>query len=101
VVESAGPLALLFLNNNLHILHHERPLLPWYSLPAVWRSHRAELLAVRHGPVYRGYREIVARYALKRHHAGPHPLGGIYQDVAAETAHPPDHLVAADAATSG
>jgi fatty acid desaturase len=74
VVEKAGPLGLLFLNNNLHILHHERPLLPWYSLPGEWRTRRDELLSIRNGPVYRGYREVAARYGLRRHHAGPHPI---------------------------
>ena len=31
-------LSLLFLNNNLHYTHHERPGVPWFQLPA---AHRA------------------------------------------------------------
>ncbi len=73
VVENAGLLGLLFLNNNLHLLHHERPHLPWYALPAQWRVLRADLLTARGGPVYRGYLEIAALYALRPHHYGPHP----------------------------
>ena len=72
VVENAGLLGLLFLNNNLHVLHHERPSIPWFALPAHWRSARLELL--RNGPVYRGYRDVAARYAWRPQHAGPHPI---------------------------
>ncbi len=73
VVENAGLLGLLFLNNNLHLLHHERPSLPWYTLPAQWRAMRADLLTARGGPVYRGYFEVAVLYALRPHHPGPHP----------------------------
>jgi fatty acid desaturase len=73
VVEHAGLLGLLFLNNNLHVLHHAEPGLPWYALPAQWRARRAALLAARPGPVYRSYLEVAARYALRPHHRGPHP----------------------------
>ena len=73
VVEHAGLLGLLFLNNNLHLLHHERPHLPWYVLPAEWRAMRADLLTARRAPVYRSYFEVAVLYALRPHHAGPHP----------------------------
>ncbi len=73
VVERAGLLALLFLNNNLHVLHHARPTIPWYALPAEWRVARGALLTERQGPVYRGYLEVAARYWLRPHHAGPYP----------------------------
>jgi len=73
VVEQAGLLGLLFLNNNLHVLHHERPSIPWYALPAEWRRARAGLLAGRCGPVYRGYLDVAARYAWRPQHPGPHP----------------------------
>jgi fatty acid desaturase len=74
VVERGGLLGLLFLNNNLHVLHHAQPSLPWYALPGRWRQMRAGLLATRGGPVYRGYLEIARRYAVRPQHAGPHPL---------------------------
>lgn len=44
VVERPGPLGWLFLNNNLHALHHEQPALPWYKLPAVFAARRAEFV---------------------------------------------------------
>jgi fatty acid desaturase len=67
IVETTGLLALLFLNNN--------PSVPWYDLPSVWRRERIALLAMRGGPVYRGYRHVASLYALRRHHSGPHPFG--------------------------
>ncbi len=73
VVENAGLLGLLFLNNNLHVLHHERPSIPWFALPAQWRASRAGLLLLWHGPLYRGYRDVARQYALTPHHPGPHP----------------------------
>lgn len=71
-VERGGPLALLFLNNNLHAAHHDRPGLPWYRLPAHHREHRARLTgdgAVR----YAGYGEIVRRFSLEAHDVLLHP----------------------------
>jgi len=75
VVEPGGPLGLLFLYNNLHILHHEHPSIPWYDMQARWRLARSQLLAARHGPVYRGYWEVAARHGLRKLHPGPHPEG--------------------------
>ena len=77
VVERAGLLGLLFLNNNLHVLHHERPHVPWYALPAQWREGRAALLQSWHGPLYRGYRDVARRYAVTPHHPGPHPAAAV------------------------
>ncbi len=73
VVEEAGLLGLLFLHNNLHVLHHERPHLAWYRLPAQWRQARPGVLEAWRGPLYRGYADVARRYALTRHHPGPHP----------------------------
>jgi len=73
VVENAGPLGVLFLNNNLHLMHHAEPSLPWYALPARWRATRADLLTARAGPIYRSYLQVARLYALRPHHLGPHP----------------------------
>ncbi len=77
VVEHAGLLGLLFLNNNLHVLHHERPSIPWYALPAQWRLTRASLLDARRGPVYHGYFDVARRYAWRPQHPGPHPAADV------------------------
>jgi fatty acid desaturase len=75
VVEHGGVFALLFLNNNLHVLHHAQPSVPWYALPARWRQMRVGFLAARRGPVYRDYLEVTRLYAVRPQHKGPHPAG--------------------------
>ena len=73
VVEHAGLLGALFLHNNLHVLHHASPSLPWFALPAQWRIRRAQLLAAGAVPVYRSYRDVAWRYAFRPQHPGPYP----------------------------
>jgi len=73
VVERGGLLGLLFLNNNLHVLHHARPSIPWYALPSAWRRAGPELMGRRRGPVYRNYLEVARRYAFRPQHSGPYP----------------------------
>ncbi|WP_147124322.1 fatty acid desaturase [Shimia ponticola] len=74
IIEDRGPLALLFLNNNLHIVHHMHPNLPWYALPAKFRAGR-DLYLRRNGNYhFRSYAEIFARYALRRKDPVAHPL---------------------------
>jgi fatty acid desaturase len=71
-VERGGLLGLLFLNNNLHAAHHERPQLAWFRLPAYHRQHRARL--IREGAaLYAGYGEIARRFAWHAHDAPVHP----------------------------
>lgn len=72
IVERGGVFALLFLNNNLHAVHHERPRLAWYDLPRYHRTHRARFVAAG-APVYRGYGEIVRRFAFRAHDDMLHP----------------------------
>ncbi|WP_380779589.1 fatty acid desaturase [Sphingomonas sp. R86520] len=72
-VEHAGPLGLLYLNNNLHAAHHERPSLAWYALPRYHAANRARFIAAG-APIYRGYAEIVRRFAFAAHDDVVHPL---------------------------
>ena len=66
VVEANPLLALLFLNNNLHIAHHCHPNVQWYRLPALWRRLRVSdqgLRAAGAGMVYRGgYLEVMRKF---------------------------------------
>jgi fatty acid desaturase len=71
-VERGGALALLYLNNNLHIAHHDRPDLAWYRLPAYQRQHRARLDA-QAGRTYRNYGEIIRKFAFRPHDTVSHP----------------------------
>jgi fatty acid desaturase len=73
VVEAGRFLSLLYLNNNLHYVHHKRPDLPWHALPAYYRTRRGELLEENGGLIYRGYCEIVTRFLLRPVDAPAHP----------------------------
>lgn len=64
VVEAGPVLSLLFLNNNLHAVHHEAPRLAWFRLPARYRRDRAGYLARNGGYLWSGYAEIAARHLL-------------------------------------
>jgi fatty acid desaturase len=86
VLVEAGPvMSLLFLNNNLHALHHAEPGLAWYRLPARYRDRRPDLLAGNGGYRYSGYHEIAARYLLwpKEPPAHPCPVEPIYTRIRA------------------
>ena len=70
----AGPFfSLLYLNNNLHYAHHERPDLPWHALPGYYRAHRERLLGENGSLLYRGYREVIARFLLRPVDTPAHP----------------------------
>lgn len=73
VVEAAWPLALMYLNNNLHALHHREPGRSWYELPSRYREHRDAILTANGGYRFSGYAEIVARYLLWPKEAVVHP----------------------------
>lgn len=74
IIEDRGPLAFMFLNNNLHVVHHMNPNAPWYKLPALYRAGRARYLASNETYVYRSYAEVFRRYFLVAKDPVPHPL---------------------------
>ncbi|HTM22968.1 MAG TPA: fatty acid desaturase [Kofleriaceae bacterium] len=65
LVEAGPVFSLLYLNNNLHALHHAAPQIPWYQLPGIDRETRAALLRRNRGFRYGGYLEVVRRFALR------------------------------------
>lgn len=73
IVEGAGPLAWLYLANNLHALHHERPGLPWYALPKVYHANREAILARNGGFVLSGYGDVARRWLLRPRDHPCHP----------------------------
>lgn len=73
VVERAPILGLLFLHNNLHVAHHDRPGAPWHQLPALYARDRERLLNANGGLVYDGYGEVVRRFLLNPHDRAIHP----------------------------
>jgi len=74
VIEDRGPLALIFLNNNLHVVHHMHPHTPWYRLPGLFRENREKYLTRNGGYYYRSYGEVFARHFLRPKDPVPHPL---------------------------
>ena len=73
VVESNWVFGLLFLWNNLHVVHHLFPTLPWWKIPRVWRQHRESIQAHNGGFVFRGYGEIARRWLLTPNFIPIHP----------------------------
>ena len=74
IVEDRGLFALLFLNNNLHVVHHRHPGVPWYALPAIYRGQTDMYLAENQGYRYRNYAEIARKYLFRAKDPVPHPI---------------------------
>lgn len=74
IIEDRGPLAFLFLNNNLHAVHHGAPGVAWYRLPAHYRARRERFLTMNDGYEYGSYAEVFARHFLRRKDPVAHPL---------------------------
>ncbi len=74
IIEDRGPLSWIFLNNNLHVVHHMHPKVPWYALPALYAQHAAHYRRRSGGYVYRSYGEVFRRYLLARKDPVPHPF---------------------------
>ncbi|MEM9785550.1 MAG: fatty acid desaturase [Pseudomonadota bacterium] len=74
IIEDSGPFAFLFLNNNLHVVHHMHPRVPWYRLPRLYRSRKDHYKRRNDGYVYRSYAEVFARYLWCRKDPVAHPL---------------------------
>ena len=72
-VESGPFFGMLFLYNNLHVLHHLKPAMPWYEMPAYYRANRDDLMARNGGYVFSGYGEVVRRFALRPTFTPVHP----------------------------
>jgi fatty acid desaturase len=72
VVEAHPFWGVLFLNNNLHVVHHEQPRLPWYDIPDAWRARRAGF-AAGNGLLFSGYWQVVRTYAFRPAIEAEHP----------------------------
>ena len=74
IIEDRGPLALLFLNNNFHAVHHMHPQVAWYHLPALYAANRAHYLSRNDGYAYRSYAQVFRSHFLRAKDPVPHPL---------------------------
>jgi fatty acid desaturase len=73
-VESNVVFGMLFLYNNLHVVHHLKPTMPWYEIPRYYRQNRTSLLLGNGDFVYRGYAQLARRYLLTPVFSPIHPL---------------------------
>ncbi len=74
VIVEKSALGLLFLNNNLHVVHHAHPGLPWHALPAAYRGRREEWQRINDGYVFQGYGEVLRKFALRAKEPVQHPV---------------------------
>ena len=73
IVEDRGPLALLFLNNNLHAVHHCQPGIAWYDLPAAYAADKEKYQRRGEYYIYHSYAEIFRFYLLRAKDPVAHP----------------------------
>jgi fatty acid desaturase len=62
IIESGMFFNLLFLYNNLHVVHHLDPKMPWYEIPAYYKQHRDDLHRRNGGYVLKGYGQVVRKF---------------------------------------
>jgi len=74
VIVEKSPLSLLFLNNNLHFVHHNSPNVAWYQLPKLFRERREEWLRMNNGYAYPNYFALIREYAFKPKEQVVHPV---------------------------
>jgi len=74
IVERGGVFAFLFLNNNLHVVHHMHPRVAWFRLPALYRRRRDHYQRRNGGYVYASYAEVIRRYLFRPKDTVAHPL---------------------------
>jgi len=73
IVEAGRFPSLLYLNNNLHAVHHEAPGAPWYELPARYRTHREAILEANGRFLFPGYLAVLVRFAFRAKDPPAHP----------------------------
>jgi len=75
IVKAGRAMSLLYLNNNLHAIHHNEPSLAWYRLPKKWIQTKDEILKKNDGYLIEGgYFEVFQRWLLHRREPVLHPL---------------------------
>jgi fatty acid desaturase len=73
IIVERSPLSWLFLNNNLHLVHHKVPTAAWYRLPRLFRERRDEWLAMNDGYVVPNYLALLKAYAFRAKEPVVHP----------------------------
>jgi fatty acid desaturase len=74
IIVERSPLSFLFLNNNLHFVHHRSPTIAWYKLPGLFRDRRDEWVSMNNGYVVPNYFALLKEYAFKAKEPVVHPV---------------------------
>jgi fatty acid desaturase len=74
IIEDRGILAFLFLNNNLHVVHHMHPTVPWNKLPAIYWGNKSRYVTRNGGYVYASYGTVFRQYFWRAKDPVAHPL---------------------------
>lgn len=74
IIIERSPLAWLFLNNNLHLVHHKSPNVAWYRLPKLFAERREKWIAMNNGYVFPGYFALLKQYAFTAKEPVVHPV---------------------------
>jgi len=74
IVEDKGPLSFLFLNNNLHLVHHAYPTVAWYELPKMFEKNRDRFIMMNKGYNFKSYVEIFKRYSFSKKEPVAYPF---------------------------
>ena len=74
IVETNPLISLMFLNNNLHAVHHAEPQLAWYNIPNRYRTAREHFLEANKGYMVDGYSRLFQKYSFTPHQPVSHPL---------------------------
>ncbi len=74
IIVEKSPFALLFLNNNLHLVHHKHPTTAWYELPGLYEERRDEWHAMNGGYVFRNYWLLFRNFAFRPKEPVVHPI---------------------------
>jgi fatty acid desaturase len=73
IIVERSPLSFLFLNNNLHFVHHRNPTIAWYELPRLFRERRDEWVKMNNGYVVPNYFALLKEYAFRPKEPVVHP----------------------------
>lgn len=76
IVEAALPFQLLYLNNNYHYVHHNKPGLPWYKVKGYYELHKNDILEANGNFRFKGYSEIFKKFLLKSKGSPVYPEHG-------------------------
>lgn len=94
-IEAGWFMRFLFLNNNLHALHHADPSAPWHQRPATYRRQRTEILGRSRYHLVSGYLYLFRNHLLDAKEPLIHPAAARIRAVTTKTEAPEGNLAAA------